>query len=171
VEYIFEPTRKQARTWAGPSAPQSTRTTCVACTMTTNSCAKRAPICVIRRLIVTGSNGTGGRHLLNLLSGPIRKAFEFPRGWRESGSNAHRVNFQRLALPSKRLVGAIGFEPSPARPFKHLRDWGGNQKTATEANGTITGHELGHCPTEASQKSGENGEEYRHFGHAVLSEP
>src|SRR5215469_14136983 len=39
VVYIFEPTRRQVRTWAAPSAPQSTRTTCVACTMT-NDCAK-----------------------------------------------------------------------------------------------------------------------------------
>ena len=35
AEYIFEPTRTLARAWAALSARQSTRTTCVPCTMTT----------------------------------------------------------------------------------------------------------------------------------------
>ena len=34
--YIFELTKKQGRTWAGLSAPQCTRTTCVRCTMLSN---------------------------------------------------------------------------------------------------------------------------------------
>jgi len=41
------------------------------------------------------------------------------------------------------MVGAIGFEPSaPLSKQRYLRDSGGKLKTATEANGTITGHEL-----------------------------
>jgi len=38
-----------------------------------------------------------------------------------------------------KMVGAIGFEPTSPRIYKHLRDSGGNQKPATEARGTILG--------------------------------
>jgi hypothetical protein len=40
------------------------------------------------------------------------------------------------------LVGAIGFEPSPTRTTKNLPDSGGNQRTATERNGTAIGRKL-----------------------------
>src|SRR5215472_10798298 len=45
---IFEPTKTRARCWAGPSAQQSIRTTCVPCTAMTDAAHKNVSFRIMR---------------------------------------------------------------------------------------------------------------------------
>jgi len=51
-------------------------------------------------------------------------------------------NASRKPLSPLKMVGAIGFEPSPLKRFQILAGLGWHPKAATEAKGTFIGHGL-----------------------------